>query len=68
MIKKCESGVIRPCVEQIHNSNNEVIYMSKIALLVVLISMLNPQATVTVADNVITVAKDSIVSTIVVDE
>ncbi|MFC4305695.1 hypothetical protein [Cohnella boryungensis] len=42
--------------------------MSKIALLVVLISMLNPQATVTVADNVITVAKDSIVSTIVVDE
>ncbi|WP_256376656.1 hypothetical protein [Cohnella herbarum] len=42
--------------------------MNKIAILVMLISLLNPQAVVTSVDNVITITKDNVVTTYEVNE
>ncbi len=56
-------------VRVIHNQLEiEVIEMGKVALLAMLIMILNPQAIVTTVDNVITIDRDNVIKTIVVNE
>jgi arginine exporter protein ArgO len=67
MIKNPIVGVIRN-VDKPETMKNGVKEMKKIAILVMLLSLLNPQAIVTSVDNVITITKDNVVTTYEVNE